>query len=188
MVGFAARVIPPEVCDRARARLTALPRASRARPALSPWRSSESMLLRPKCQQQHDQIEVALGDVKVFGRLTFGLNDLQISREQGALRAAIDGSLELTSCGAGRMRVLRVVAGAPSLVNTPPYMAKGERVALQPGDEIQLLVAKREEGQPKAVARDNATGGAWIPEPQLAPCRQNFAVCTSSGCVSEPGV
>ena len=104
------------------------------------------MLLRPKCQQQHNQIEVAQGHETVFGRLTFGLNDLQISREQGALRAGVDGRLELTACGAGRMRVLRIVTGAvaPSLVNTPPYMPKGEKVSLQPGDEIQLLVAKRE--------------------------------------------
>ena len=28
------------------------------------------MLLRPKCQQQHNQIEVALGHETVFGRMT----------------------------------------------------------------------------------------------------------------------
>ena len=126
------------------------------------------MLLRPKCQQQHNQIEVTLGHEAVFGRLTFGLNDLQISREQGALRAGIDGRLELTACGAGRMRVLRIVTGAaaPSLVNTPPYMPKGEKVTLQPGDEIQLLVAKREEGQQKALPRVIA---AWTVEVLASP-------------------
>ena len=114
------------------------------------------MLLRPKCASA--DIEVALGHETIFGRFTFGLSDLQISREQGALRAGIDGRLELTACGAGRMRVLRVVtaAAAPSLVNTPPYMPKGEKVTLEPGDEIQLLVAKREEGQQK---RDRQQGG-----------------------------
>ena len=124
------------------------------------------MLLRPKCASA--DIEVALGHETIFGRFTFGLSDLQISREQGALRAGIDGRLELTACGAGRMRVLRVVtaAAAPSLVNTPPYMPKGEKVTLEPGDEIQLLVAKREEGQQKALPRVIA---AWTVEVLASP-------------------
>ena len=132
------------------------------------------MLLRPKCQHQHTQIEVALGHETVFGRDAsdsahkLGLNDLQISREQGALRAGIDGRMELTACGAGRMRVLRIVTGAaaPSLACSSPYCQKGEKVALLPGDEIQLLVAKREDGQPKALPRVIA---AWTVEALVSP-------------------
>ena len=114
------------------------------------------MLLRPK--GTYGQLQVAAGCEKLFGRdasdashTNIGLVDLQISREQGVLQADANGRLELTCRGAGRMRVLRRQASELVLVSSPPYMPKGEKVVLLHGDEVQLLVARRREGEAKAT-------------------------------------